>query len=52
MIGVRVGDHGAVDRPPGVDEEAAGLAVEARLGQPEDGFRSAHALIGDGRTME
>ncbi len=32
-----VGDDGAIHRLPGIDVEVAGLAVEAAIGEPEQG---------------
>jgi hypothetical protein len=40
MIGVPVGDHGAFDRPDGVDVEVAWRAVEALGLGAEEFFRS------------
>jgi hypothetical protein len=34
-----MGDDGAWHRPPGVDEEVAGVAIEARFGDAQHGGR-------------
>ena len=33
VVGVAMGHEGAIDRAPGVDEEAAGVAVDAAIGE-------------------
>src|ERR1700694_2987983 len=47
VVGMAVGDHGALDRPNGVDMEAAGLASQAGSDGHQDVLRAHLRYIGD-----
>jgi hypothetical protein len=48
VIGVRVRDHRARDRPPGIDPEVAGRAMQPLRGQPQQVCRHRSPGLGSG----
>jgi len=46
VIAVRVRDHGAVDRKPGVDVQVGGWTVKTAIGETEHAAEWANATVG------